>query len=118
VKNSFNSYPVDRLAEAGAIAAFDDEAYFQRTRGEVIASRERLVQALTARGFDVLPSAANFVFVRHASQEAAGLSAALRERRIIVRHFNQPRISNFLRITIGTPAECDALIHALDTILA
>lgn len=118
VKNSFNSYPVDRLAEAGAIAAFEDDAYFLRTRSEVMASRDRLVQALTARGFDVLPSAANFVFVRHGSRDAAGLSAALRERRIIVRHFNQPRISNFLRITIGTPAECDALIHALDTILA
>lgn len=113
VKNSFNSYPLDRFAMAGAVAAFEDEGYFQETRQAVIRSREKLVADLTALGFTVLPSAANFVFTTHPGHDAAKLAAALRERGIIVRHFRQKRIDQYLRITVGTPAECDALIEAL-----
>ncbi|MDQ7988412.1 MAG: histidinol-phosphate transaminase [Candidatus Dactylopiibacterium sp.] len=118
VKNSFNSYPLDRMAIAGAAAAIEDVAWFDTTRHKVIASRERLVAAMTARGFEVLPSAANFIFARHSGHEGAALAQALRERGIIVRHFRQPRIDAFLRITIGTDAQCDALLNALDEILA
>ena len=118
VKNSFNSYPLDRLAIAGAVAAFEDREYFERTRQQIIASRERLAQAMTRLGFAVLPSGANFVFARHATRDAAELQRALRERRIIVRHFAQPRIDQFLRITIGTDGECDTLLSALAEILA
>jgi len=118
VKNSFNSYPLDRLAIAGAIAAFEDRAWFEATRRKVIASRERLTAALTALGFEVLPSGANFVFARHAARDAADLQGALRARRIIVRHFTQARIEQFLRITVGTDEECDALVAALGEILA
>lgn len=118
VKDSFNSYPLDRLAQAGAIAAIDDVAHFEQTRQAIITSRETLTSELTALGFEVLPSAANFVFARHPAHAADQIAAALRERSIIVRHFRKPeRIACFLRITIGTPAECTALVTALQAIL-
>ncbi|MEW5770459.1 MAG: histidinol-phosphate transaminase [Pseudomonadota bacterium] len=118
VKNSFNSYPLDRLAIAGGVAAMEDTEHFERTRQAVIASRERLAAELTGLGFEVLPSGANFVFARHPGRDAGELAAALRARSIIVRHFRQPRIEQFLRITIGTDAQCDALVAALQEILA
>jgi histidinol-phosphate aminotransferase len=118
IKNSFNSYPLDRVAQAGATAAMEDRAYFDQTRGAVIASRERLAAQLAELGFEVLPSAANFVFARHPGHDAARLAAALRERKIIVRHFKSARIEQFLRITIGTDEQCGALVTALEAILA
>ncbi|MED5616169.1 histidinol-phosphate transaminase [Janthinobacterium sp. P210005] len=117
VKNSFNSYPLDRLALAGAVASLHDEAYFQQTRQAVIASREQLTADLAALGFEVLPSVANFVFARHPQHDAAQLAAGLRARSVIVRHFNAPRISQYLRISIGNPAECAALVAALRDLL-
>lgn len=117
VKNSFNSYPLDRLAQAAGVAAIEDEAYFDQTRHAVIASREALIARMQALGFEVLPSAANFVFARHPQQDAATLAAALRERAIIVRHFKQPRVAQFLRITVGTEAECETFTTALKEIL-
>jgi histidinol-phosphate aminotransferase len=117
VKNSFNSYPLDRLAIAGAVAAIEDETYFKETCDKVVASREQLVLALEALGFTVLPSAANFVFVSHAQRDAAALSAGLRERGIIVRHFRQPRIEQYLRITIGLPEQNNQLVTALRELL-
>jgi len=117
VKNSFNSYPLDRLAIVGAVAAFEDHAYFAQTRQAVMASRAELALALAQLGFAVLPSAANFVFARHPQHDAATLAAALREQRVIVRHFHQPRISQFLRITVGAPTQNAALLAALAQIL-
>jgi len=113
IKNSFNSYPLDRMAIVGAAAAFEDQAYFEETCRKVIDSREALVAQLTAKGFDVLPSAANFIFARHPQEDAAQLAARLREQGVIVRHFKQQRIAQFLRITIGTPEMNQALIDAL-----
>ena len=118
VKNSFNSYPLDRVAVAGAIAAMVDKPYFDRTRQAVIASRETLTAELTELGFEVLPSAANFVFTRHPQRDAGELAQALRARGIIVRHFRQPRIEQFLRITIGTEMQCRTLVDALRALLA
>ncbi len=118
VKNSFNSYPLDRGAIAAATAAFEDDNWFQETRRRVMDSRQKLARALEQRGFKVLPSAANFVFARHPGHDGAALAQALRERAILVRHFKLPRIESFLRITIGTEAQCDALLRALDEILA
>ena len=119
VKDSFNSYPLGRLAIAGAAAALEDRAHFEQTTAKVIASRTRLVADLAALGFEVLPSVANFVFARHGRHGGAELAARLRERSIIVRHFSKPaRIAPFLRITVGTDAQCDALIAALRSILA
>lgn len=117
VKNSFNSYPLDRLALAGASAAFEDVAYFEKTCQAVIDSRTALTAELEALGFEVLPSAANFVFARHPQRDAGELAAALREQGVIVRHFRQPRIAQFLRITIGTPEQNAALVEALQGIL-
>lgn len=117
VKNSFNSYPLDRVAQAGAAAAFGDVAYFEQTCQAVIASREQLTSDLAALGFETIPSAANFIFTRHPRHDAAELAAKLRERAIIVRHFKLPRIDQYLRISIGTPQECDALVAALREIV-
>ena len=118
VKNSFNSYPLDRLAQAGALAALEDEAYFETTRQAVIHTREGLALQLEDLGFEVLPSRTNFLFVRHPGHDAAPLAAALRAVGILVRHFRTPRIAQYLRISIGTPAQCDALVAALQRILA
>lgn len=118
VKDSFNSYPLDRLAQAGAKAAFEDEAYFQVGRTAIIKERERLTQALIGLGFNVLPSAANFVFASHKTQAAAALALGLREQGIIVRHFKQPeKIANYLRITVGTSEQTDALLAGLQSLL-
>ncbi len=113
VKNSFNSYPLDSLATAGAVAAIEDDAWFQQTRAAVMHTREGLTLQLEDLGFEVLPSQANFVFVRHPHHDAAGLAARLRERAVLVRHFQQPRIAQYLRISVGTRQQCDALISAL-----
>jgi histidinol-phosphate aminotransferase len=118
VKNSFNSYPLDRLAMLGAVAAMEDKAHFESTRQAVISSRDTLTAELTSLGFDVIPSSANFVFARHPGHDAAALAAALRSRSIIVRHFKLPRIDQHLRITVGTDSECAALVSALREILA
>lgn len=117
VKDSFNSYPLGRPAQAGAIASIEDEAYFQTSRLRVIEGRERLTVGLQQFGFDVLPSSANFVFARHPAHEGAALAAALRQRTVIVRHFSQARIADYLRITVGTDEQTDRLLSALAQIL-
>ena len=118
VKNSFNSYPMDRLALAGALASVEDDAHFRASCARVVAIRERLVSDLQGLGFEVLPSTANFVFARHPQHRGAALAQALRERAIIVRHFAKPeRISDFLRITVGNPDQCAALIAGLKQIV-
>ena len=118
VKNSFNSYPLDRLAIAGAVAAMEDREYLETTRQAVIATRERLIGELKKLGFEVLPSAANFIFARHPGHDAQESALALRQRGIIVRHFKLPRIEQFLRITVGTDEQCAALVAAMKEIVA
>ena len=118
VKDSFNSYPIDRFASAGAIAAMQDVAYFNETCAKVIKTRDVLVQDLKTLGFRVLPSGANFIFAKHVTQNGEELTAKLREKNIIVRHFKKPvRIADYLRITIGTDEQSVALISALNEIL-
>ena len=118
VKNSFNSYPLGRLAQAGAIAAIDDQAHLEQTSKKVIQTRTKLVSELNALGFETLPSTANFIFTRHPQHAGATLYQALRDRGIIVRHFKLPRIEDFLRITIGTDEQSGELIATLKEILA
>ncbi len=113
VKNSFNSYPIDRLAECVALAALQDEEHFTACRDKIIHARERTREKLRALGFVVLPSRANFLFASHPRVPAHQLVRALRDRRILVRHFDQPRIDQYLRISIGTPDEMEALVSAL-----
>jgi len=113
VKDSFNSYPLDRLALAGAVAAFEDRQWFEDSCNGVINERERLTEELEELGFEVLPSKANFVFTRHKQKSGAAIAALLRDEGIIVRHFDKPRISDFLRITVGTSDQNNALLKAL-----
>lgn len=118
VKDSFNSYPIDQLAEAGAIAAIEDVDYFEDTRKRVVATREMLTRRLEAMAFTVLPSGGNFIFAKHATVDGAVLAAKLREEKIIVRHFKRPaRISPYLRITIGTERQTEQLLAALELVL-
>ncbi|OGV76912.1 MAG: histidinol-phosphate transaminase [Methylotenera sp. RIFCSPLOWO2_02_FULL_45_14] len=118
VKDSFNSYPIDRFASAGAIAAMQDTAYFEKSCSQVIATRETLIKDLLVLGFEVLPSGANFIFAKHKTRDSAELSAKLREHNIIVRHFKSPsRIAPYLRITIGTDAQSETLLTALSEIV-
>ena len=116
VKDSFNSYPLDRLAQVAAIAAYQDDRWFRDSCAKVIASRERLSAGLTALGFNVVPSGANFVFARHEGYDAATLAARLRDKAIFVRHFKAPRVDQHLRISIGTDPECDTLLEALQDV--
>lgn len=113
VKNSFNSYPIDRFAIAAAVASFEDQTYFEEQCQKVISSREKLVDELTALGFKVLPSKANFIFASHPSHDAGQLAQQLREQGIIVRYFNKPRINQFLRITVGTDEQNERLVQTL-----
>ena len=117
VKNSFNSYPLDRLAIVGATAALGDKPHLEQTRQAVMQSRASLTDALERLGFDVLPSAANFIFTRHPQHDAAQLATELRQRKVIVRHFKLPRIDQHLRITVGTDTQCQLLVDALREIL-
>lgn len=118
VKNSFNSYPIDRFAIAAAVASFEDQDYFQEQCEKVIASREKLVANLTELGFNVLPSKANFIFATHSLHDAAQLAEKLREQSIIVRYFNKPRINQFLRITIGTDEQNQRLVDTLKILIS
>jgi histidinol-phosphate aminotransferase len=117
VKNSFNSYPLGRLAQAGAIAAIEDQAHLEAMSAKVSKTRGVLVTALDRLGFETLPSTANFVFTRHPKHAGATLYQQLRERGIIVRHFKSPRIDAFLRITIGTDEQNQELIKALEELI-
>ena len=118
VKDSFNSYPIDRFASAGAIAAMQDVEYFNETRKKVIATRDLLTKLLRKLGFEVLPSGANFIFARQMSKGGAELTALLRQKNIIVRHFKVPaRIEPYIRITIGTDEQSKILIDGLVEIL-
>jgi histidinol-phosphate aminotransferase len=118
IKNSFNSYPLGHVQLAAAVASFTDRDYFNAMRVQVIDSREVLVGKLERLGFAVLPSAANFVFVRHPEHDGAVLAQALREKNIIIRHFKSPRIDQFLRISVGTPQQNQQLVDALDEIIS
>lgn len=113
VKNSFNSYPIDRFAIAAAVASFEDQAYFEEQCQKVITSREKLVRDLNELGFNVLPSKANFIFATHSQHDAGQLAQKLREQGIIVRYFNKPRINQFLRITVGTDEQNARLVQTL-----
>jgi histidinol-phosphate aminotransferase len=113
VKNSFNSYPLDQFAINGAVSAIEDNDYFLQTQEKIVSSRNKLVIKMKQMGFIIIPSSANFIFVTHPHYQAEDLALFLRKNNIIVRHFKQQRIDNYLRITIGTQDECDALVRTL-----
>lgn len=117
VKNSFNSYTVDRIALAGAAEAVMDEAYFRETRMKVMNTRERVSSELKKLGFVMTDSMANFLFISHPKVNASLIFKQLREKGILVRYFNLPRIDNYLRVTIGTDEEMDSLLQAMKEIV-
>jgi len=117
VKNSFNSYPLDRLAIPAAIAAFEDQAYFENTCNKIIDSRNQVTTTMQSLGFDVLPSAANFIFAKHNTLNAEAIAQQLRDQAIIVRYFNKPKIDQYLRITIGNDYENQRLCEVLTEIV-
>jgi histidinol-phosphate aminotransferase len=117
VKNSFNSYPLGRLAQAGATASVHDDAYFRESCARVVAGREAMTRELIRLGFVVLPSSANFVFARHPARGGPEFAAALREHAVLVRQFNKPRTAPYLRITVGTEDDVRRLIAAAVLIL-
>ncbi|GGX99015.1 histidinol-phosphate aminotransferase [Litchfieldella qijiaojingensis] len=117
VKNSFNSYPIDSLANAVGIAALEDSEHFNACREKVITTRERTRRRLMNLGFEVLPSQTNFILTRHPDHDAAQLFVGLRERGILVRHFNTEALRDFLRISIGTDDEMDSLTEVLETLV-
>jgi histidinol-phosphate aminotransferase len=118
VRDSFNSYTLDCLAQTAAIAAFDASEWFEQTRRKIILTREKTAQSLRILGFQVLPSSANFLFVRHPVRSGADLYRDLRHAGILVRYFKLPRIENYLRISVGTDAQMDKLVEALSSLLA
>ncbi|MEN6374638.1 MAG: histidinol-phosphate transaminase [Smithella sp.] len=118
VKDSINSYTVDRLAQAGAREAIKDDAYFQETRAKIIRTRERATARLIDLGFHVIPSQANFIFISHTQCHGRILFQKLRGKGILVRYFDKPRIDNYLRVTIGTDEEMDVFLQEAERILA
>jgi len=118
VKNSFNSYPLDRLALAGATAAIEDTEYMRQSCATVMRTRDRMSLGLKDLGFTVLPSSANFVFAKHDQRSGSELAAALRQKSILVRHFNKPRLAEYLRITVGTNDQTELLLRTLAEILS
>lgn len=118
VKNSFNSYTLDRLALAAAQASVEDEGYFEEMRQKIMETRMRTAEALEKLGFRVCPSQANFLFVSHPKRSGKELLDGLRARDILVRWWGKARIADYLRITIGTDEEMDRLVEALAQLTA
>ncbi|HEX7899474.1 MAG TPA: histidinol-phosphate transaminase [Planctomycetota bacterium] len=112
-----DSYNVNGLGQVAALATLDDLPYYRKNLARVVATRERLGRALAARGFDVLPSATNFLLVRPPGRPAMEWLGQLRLRKILVRWFDTPEIRDYLRITVGTDAEAGALLKAVHAIL-
>lgn len=116
VKNSYNSYTMDMVTLDAATASVQDDAYFRKTCQQVIQTRERAVERFQALGFTVMPSLTNFLLVTHPKRSAKELFENLKAQKIFVRYFNQPRIDNHLRVTIGTDDEMDKLFCALEVL--
>ena len=118
IKNSFNSYPIDRLAQISAMSSITDKIYFEDNCNKVIAARAYLEGQLKSIGFEVLPSGANFIFTQHMQKSGENIYDELRKNKILVRHFKSPeKISNFIRITIGTMNQMHKLVSVMKEIL-
>lgn len=111
VKNAFNSYPLDRLAQIGAKAAVEDAAYFETTRRNVILTRKDVIKQLRGLGFNVLDSEANFICLE--AENAKELYEHLINKKILVRYWDKPKLSNFIRVTIGTKKEMEVFISCV-----
>lgn len=117
VRDSINSYTVDRLAQAGGAAALLDREWFEETRKKIMATRDKTAQSLRELGFLVTPSQSNFLFACCPGMEGKEIFDALRERGILVRRWDRPGISQYLRISVGTNEDMEALVQALKEII-
>ena len=117
MKDSFNSYTLDRVALSGATEAFLDTSYFEEKKEAVLQTRAKTMKEMEKRGFSVLPSAANFIFATHEEKDAEQLYEQLRKRKVLVRYFHDPRIDQYLRITIGTDEEMEQFFRHLDELI-
>lgn len=117
VKNSFNSYPLDRLALAAGKAAVEDVEYFDQTRKMVMQTRDKTAAKLREMGFLVHDSNTNFIFVTHPDKPGKQITQQLRDRGVLVRRFDKPRIEEYLRISIGTDAEMETMCAAIEEIM-
>lgn len=117
IKNSFNSYTIDRVAAAAAVEAIKDEGYFKECSSKIISTREKTIEKLTQLNFNVIPSKANFIFAAHTTYSASVLFTKLREKGVLVRYFNKDRINNYLRITIGSDEEMDYFMKKVKEII-
>lgn len=117
VKNSFNSYPLDRLALAAGEAAIGDVEYFELTRKKIMDTRQRITLRLRELGFIVHDSNSNFIFITHPAMSGRDLQQGLRDRGVLVRRFDRPRIADYLRVSIGTDQEMDAMCVACEELL-
>ena len=118
VRNSYNSYTMNMPSILCGVEAVKDRAYFDKTRQAIMETRTETAKKLEALGFTVLPSSANFLFAAHESVPAEELFLMLREKHIYVRYFKSPRISNYLRITIGTPEQMETFLAEVEKYLA
>ncbi len=116
VRDSINSYTVDRVAQAAAAAALQDREYFDGSRQKIMETREKTADALKERGFAVCPSKSNFLFFRSERLSGEEIFQALREHGILVRHWNSPKICQWLRVSIGTEEDMEVFLQALDQI--
>lgn len=117
IKNSFNSYTIDRVAAIAGTEAIKDEGYFKECVCKIINSREKVTEKLIRLGFNVIPSKANFIFATHSIYPANELFTRLREKSVLVRYFNKDRINNYLRITIGSEEEMDLFVEKVEEII-
>ncbi len=117
VKFSLNPYNINRMTLAAGKAALEDTAYFDHTRRRIVKTREWTAAQLARRGFALTDSRANFLFARSDRMEGGALYRALKRKGVLVRHFDAPRIADWLRITVGTKEQMEALIDTLDGIL-
>ena len=114
IKNAFNSYPVDNLAQAGAIAAIEDENYTREILNKITATRDRITNELQALGFVIPESRSNFIFITHPRFRAADIFTYLRANGVLVRYFNKPRLENYLRVSIGTGEQMDIVLKVIE----
>lgn len=117
VKFSYSPYNVNSMTQAAGLASINDEEYFRTVTAKICKTRDESAEKLRARGFRVLDSAANFLFVTSDKLACGEIFRRLRERGVLIRYFNAPRIDNYLRITIGTPEQMDRFFAELDAIL-
>ena len=118
IKNSFNSYPLDRLAQIAGAEAFSDKDYFRQTTNKVIEARQFLVEEMSNLGFQILLSGANFIFTKHNNKRAEIIFKELRNNDILIRFFeSQEEINNYLRITVGSMEQMKQLVHVIKKII-